>query len=316
MTLVGEVKTKEDEIISRGQLINLQELLEPYEGKLSSTVLRGESGSDAADLLDFLFGREVEKELLIDFLNDLLVGEHIITDIQFLNNEQQPEVKTERGIIYDIYCVTDTGERIIVEMQNREQPYFKDRALFYLSRAITQQAKKGIWDFQLDAVYGVFFMNFVMDKDMPAKIRTDIILSDRDTGKLFNNKFRQIFIELPNFSKEEDECENDFERWIYILKHMDTLDRMPFKARKAVFERLEKLASKANMTQEERAQYEEEWKIYNDYFNTLDFAEQKGRREGRQEVLIETARKFKEMGFTTEMIAKGTGLSKEEIEKL
>ena len=76
----------------------------------------------------FLFGREVEKELLIDFLNDLLVGEHVITDIRFLNNEQPPEVKTERGLIYDIYCVTDTGERIIVEMQNREQPYFKDRA--------------------------------------------------------------------------------------------------------------------------------------------------------------------------------------------
>ena len=68
-------------------------------------------------------------------------------------------------------------------------------------------------------------MNFVMDKDMPSKIRTDIVLSDRDTGKLFSNKFRQIFIELPNFNKEEDECENDFERWIYILKHMDTLDR-------------------------------------------------------------------------------------------
>ena len=120
----------------------------------------------------FLFGREVEKELLIDFLNDLLVGEHVITDIRFLNNEQPPEVKTERGLIYDIYCVTDTGERIIVEMQNREQPYFKDRALFYLSRAITQQAKRGVWNFQLDAVYGVFFMNFVMDKDMPSKIRT------------------------------------------------------------------------------------------------------------------------------------------------
>ena len=62
-------------------------------------------------------------------------------------------------------------------------------------------------------------MNFVMDKDIPSKIRTDVILSDRDTGKLFNSKFRQIFIELPNFNKEEDECENDFERWIYILKH-------------------------------------------------------------------------------------------------
>ena len=260
----------------------------------------------------FLFGREVEKELLTDFLNDLLVGEHVITDIQFLNNEQQPEVKTERGLIYDIYCRTNTGEHIIVEMQNREQPYFKDRALFYLSRAITQQARKGIWNFQLDAVYGVFFMNFVMDKDIPSKIRTDVILSDRDTGKLFNSKFRQIFIELPNFNKEEDECENDFERWIYILKHMDTLDRMPFKARKAVFERLEKLASKANMTQEERMQYEEEWKVYNDYFNTLDFAEQKGIQKG----IRETARKLKELGVDNDIIIKSTGISKEEIEKL
>ena len=292
----------------------------------------------------FLFGREVEKELLIDFLNDLLVGEHVITDIQFLNNEQQPEVKTERGIIYDIYCVTDTGERIIVEMQNREQPYFKDRALFYLSRAITQQAKKGIWDFQLDAVYGVFFMNFVMNKDIPAKIRTDVVLADRDTGKVFNGKFRQIFIELPNFNKEEDECSTDFERWIYILKHMDTLDRMPFKARKAVFERLEKMASKANMTQEERAQYEEEWKFYNDYFNTLDFAQKKGLEEGRKkgleegleegkkegrkegrkedkeegmlEARIETARKLKELGVATEAIASATGFSPDEIESL
>ena len=264
----------------------------------------------------FLFGREVEKELLIDFLNDLLVGEHVITDIRFLNNEQPPEVKTERGLIYDIYCVTDTGERIIVEMQNREQPYFKDRALFYLSRAITQQARKGIWNFQLDAVYGVFFMNFVMDKDIPSKIRTDVVLSDRDTGKLFNSKFRQIFIELPNFNKEEDECENDFERWIYILKHMDTLDRMPFKARKAVFERLEKLASKANMTQEERMQYEEEWKVYNDYFNTLDFAEQKGMQKGIQKGIRETARKLKELGVDDDIIIKSTGISKEEIEKL
>ncbi len=275
----------------------------------------------------FLFGREVEKELLIDFLNDLLVGEHVITDIQFLNNEQQPEAKTQRGIIYDIYCMTDTGERIIVEMQNREQPYFKDRALFYLARAVTQQAVKGPWDFRLDAVYGVFFMNFVMDKDMPAKVRTDVVLSDRDTGEVFNGKFRQIFIELPNFRKEEDECETDFERWIYILKHMDTLDRLPFKARKAVFERLEQLASKANMTPQERAQYEEEWKNYNDYFNTLDYAEQKGRKKGIEEgiqigeekgrkALLDAARELKKRGITNDVIVTSMKLSPEEVENL
>ena len=60
----------------------------------------------------FLFGREVEKELLIDFLNDLLSGEHVITDIQFLNNEQQPEVKNRTGdylryLLYDWHRWTD-----------------------------------------------------------------------------------------------------------------------------------------------------------------------------------------------------------------
>ena len=154
-------------------------------------------------------------------------------------------------------------------------------------------------------------MNFRLD-DSPGKLHTDIVLSDRDTHEVFSDKLRFIFIELPAFTKEEEECITDFERWIYILKHMDTLDRMPFKARKAVFERLEKLASKANMTQEERAQYEEEWKVYNDYFNTLDFAEKKGMQKEKEV----TARIMKSKGLSLELISECTGLTTEEIDKL
>ena len=64
-----------------------------------------------------IFGQEVSKELLIEFLNDLLEGERVITDLTFLNNEQLPEYPGDRIAIYDIYCTTDTGEKIIVEMQ-------------------------------------------------------------------------------------------------------------------------------------------------------------------------------------------------------
>ena len=158
-------------------------------------------------------------------------------------------------------------------------------------------------------------MNFRLG-DSPGKLHTDIVLSDRDTHEIFSDKLRFIFIELPAFTKEEEKCITDFERWIYILKHMDTLDRMPFKARKAVFERLEKLASKANMTQEERAQYEEEWKVYNDYFNTLDFAEKKGMQKGMQKEKEVTARIMKSKGLSLELISECTGLTTEEIEKL
>ena len=38
-----------------------------------------------------IFGQEVSKDLLIDFLNDLLVDEKSITDITFLDKEILPE---------------------------------------------------------------------------------------------------------------------------------------------------------------------------------------------------------------------------------
>lgn len=107
-----------------------------------------------------IFGQEISKDLLIDFLNDLLKGERVITDLTFLNNEQLPEWEDARALIYDIHCTTDTGEKIIVEMQNKSQAYFRERALFYLSHAVTRQGQRGDWMFDIKAVYGVFFMNF------------------------------------------------------------------------------------------------------------------------------------------------------------
>lgn len=105
---------------------------------------------------------------------------------------------------------------------------------------------------------------------------------------------------------------------------MDTPNRIPYMSREAAIERLEQWASKTNMTQEEEAQYEREWKAYNDFINTLDFARQEGLQEGRQKGLqesrqenkLETARKLKELGVVDDIIMKAIGLSKAEMEKL
>lgn len=74
-----------------------------------------------------IFGQSVTKGLLIDFLNDLLKGEKQIKDITFLDKEQMPIYDGDRGLIYAIYCTTETGEKIIVEMQNKYQDRFKER---------------------------------------------------------------------------------------------------------------------------------------------------------------------------------------------
>lgn len=283
-----------------------------------------------------LFGREVSKDLLIDFLNDLLVGERVITDLTFLNNEQLPEYQEGRGIIYDVYCTTDTGEKIIVEMQNRSQVNFKNRALFYLSKAIVNQGLCGAdWRFGVKAVYGVFFMNFLLDGE-EQKLRTDVILADRETGELFSDKLRQIFIALPLFEKDEDACENDFERWIYVLKNMETLERMPFKARKAVFEKLEDIADVGALSKHEREVYDNSLKVYRDYLVTMEAAKIEGVNEGRAVGLAEgravgiaegraegiaegikkTALRMRAKGIPVNDIAEVTGLTVDEIEAL
>ena len=278
-----------------------------------------------------IFGQEVHKELLIDFLNQRLTGERQIVDITFQNPILQPETIDDRGVIFDIHCRDDQDGWFVVEMQNGAQPYFYDRGIYYLSRAISNQGEKGKdWKFDLCPVYGVFLLNYKMG--INSKFRTDVILADRDTGRMFSDKIRQVYLELPWFTKEADECETDFERWLYLLKHMDTLERMPFKAQKAVFDKLLEVADVANLSKDERVLYDEALKRYRDYKNTIDYAEErglekglkigeeKGLAKGLEKGLVKGQRQIaanlKKQGVNIETIAQCTDLSIEEIKEL
>ena len=145
---------------------------------------------------------------------------------------------------------------------------------------------------------------------------------------MFSDKIRQVYLELPWFTKEADECETDFERWLYLLKHMDTLERMPFKAQKAVFDKLLEVADVANLSKDERVLYDEALKRYRDYKNTIDYAEERGLEKGlkigeekglvkgKAEEQRQIAANLKKQGVNIETIAQCTGLSIEEIKEL
>ena len=279
-----------------------------------------------------IFGQEINKDLLIKFLNDLLDGEHHITDLVFKDKEQQPEAADMRGIIYDIYCSTDKGEHIIVEMQNRYQPFFTDRSIYYASHDIVNQGVKGTvgdthikWDYRLAPVYTVCLLNYDVGAHTPTKFRTDIALMDMEDKTVFSDRLRFIYLMLPLFSKnEEDECENDFERWIYILKNMSTFERMPFQARNAVFKKLSEITDIAALSKDEREKYDESLKVLRDYHATLEGAVMlgeekglaKGRAEGMMQRQLDIAKMMLEDGEPMAKIMRYTGLTDEEIEKL
>jgi predicted transposase/invertase (TIGR01784 family) len=271
-----------------------------------------------------IFGQEISKPVLIAFLNALLDGERKIVDLQYLDKEQPGETIDNRSLIYDVYCKLDNDDYIIVEMQNKSQPFFKNRSIYYISRSISRQGEPGNdWVYDVKAVYIIALLNFHRD-DISKEFRTDVALMDMKHKTLFSDKMRLVYLQLPYFTKELDECETLFEKLIYVLKHMDVLQRMPWLAQDAVFQKLASIADVASLTQQERIAYDENLRIYRDniavyegqYLEGLEKGEAKGRAEGRVEALMENARRMKADGMATDLIAKYTGLSVNEIEQL
>ena len=256
-----------------------------------------------------IFGQEFSKPLLLDFLNNLLYGERIIQDLRFLDKEQTALYEGDRTIIYDIYCTTNNGEHIIVEMQNRDQPNFKKRSIYYISEAISRQGKRGAdWRYDIKAVYLIAFLNFELN-DIGPNFRTDVALMDVETRKVFSTDLRMIFLQLPMFKKKPEECDNDFDRWIYVLKNMEALTRLPWAVNKSVFERIAEIADISALSKEERIKYEKAIKQYRDTLCVMEGAERKGEQRTRAEI----SKKLFERGMAIEEIALITSLTEEEV---
>lgn len=276
-----------------------------------------------------IFGQEVSKPILIDFLNALFNGEHHITNLQFLDKEQLGETTDNRSLIYDVFCEADGGERIIVEMQYKEQSWFKERSVYYLSRAISRQGEPGKeWNYnQLKAVYVVSLLNFRMD-GISSEFRCDVGLMDLKRKVPFSDKMRLVYLQLPRFTKGVDECETLFEKLIYVLKHMEVLERMPWLAQEAVFKKLASVADVASLSKQERIAYDESLRIYRDTIAVMDYQYEegkakgvaegmaKGKAEGEDNANRNSARKMKAKGYAVDDIIEITGLTADEIEKL
>ena len=146
----------------------------------------------------------------------------------------------------------------------------------------------------------------------------------------------RYFLQLPLFKKEANECENQVERWIYLLKNMETLSRFPWAAQSAVFKKLESITNVGAMPRVERLKYDEALKKYRDTISVLEGARMEGYKEGWEigykegleigykegleigykEDTIAIARKMKAYGVAWDMIAEITGLTIDEVKDL
>ena len=270
-----------------------------------------------------LFGTEMNKDLLISFLNALFNNnENEILDIQYLNSENLGEGYADRRSVFDVYCRTQDGSRFIVEMQKAEQEYFKDRSVYYATTPIRQQAVRGKWDYHLENVYTIGILNFVFpDGEYPAdSYRHEIKLKDVEDNHVFYDKLTFVYLEMPKFNKTEDELETMFDKWMFVLQNLYRLLERPKALQDRIFKKLFEQAEIARYSEAERWEYEESRKVFWDNYSVMKTAIKKslaegfakgreegreeGRAEGREEEKLNTARKMKADGMTVELIEK------------
>ncbi len=266
-----------------------------------------------------LFGTEMNKDLLISFLNALLVGkEKPITDIHYLNTEHLGEYAGKRSSIFDVYCQAEDGSHFIVEMQKGQQYYFKDRTVYYAASVIREQAPKGVWDYRLQDVYAVSILNFILpESNFPDdSYRNEVVLMDKEYKQVFYDKLTFVYLEMPKFKKKEDELCNLFEKWMFVLKNLYRLLERPVALQEKVFTMLFEAAEIARFSPEERYAYEESVKIFRDNTNVANFAVSEAEKKGEAKKSIEIAQRMKADGLPIDTITKYTQLSIEEIEKL
>jgi len=235
-----------------------------------------------------LFGSEPNKDLLIDFLNELLKTKEKIKDLTYKKTEHLGSTDTDRKAIFDLYCENERGEKFIVELQKVKQQFFKDRSLYYATFPIQEQAQKGDWNYELKAVYCVGILDFVFDdKDKDRLVVDEIGLISKITKKVFNDKLSFVYVQMPNFTKTEDELETHLDKWFFLLKNLHKFDRIPSKLQEKIFKKAFKIAEIAKYSAEERQKYIDSLKHYLDLKNSFETAEIEGIAKGEKKREIE-----------------------------
>ena len=266
-----------------------------------------------------LFGSEINKDLLISFLNALFRGEQHVTDITYLNSEQLGDRADARRAVFDVFCQNEKGEKFIVEMQNVYQEFFKDRTIYYSTFPIREQARRGTeWDFELKSVYtiGLLNFNFADGLDDAKRWHHEVKLMDVETKEVFYDKLTYVYVEIPKFNKKESELKTMYDKWMFVLKNLSRLMSRPAALQERIFTRFFEQAEIAKLDPNELMQYEESLSAFRDISNAIKTAEKRKLAEGIEIGIKRVAENLLRSGMPIEQVAENTGLAIEDIREL
>lgn len=278
------------------------------------------------------------KHLLISLLNALLPlkEDQKIQSIEYLAPEMVPDTPFKKDSIVDVRCFDTHNRSFIVEMQMYWTAAFKHRALFNTAKAVSRQLEAGARFQEMKPVYTLSLVNDIAFPDTPRFYHHYLPPEQTDPTQVIEG-FNMIFVELPKFAQWQKQhgsvpastinaeatiSSHTFNRlavlWCRFLTEINehTTDVDDALLAESDVRSAIDLIEQSAYTDSERLTYERYWDMVSRERTALDEAEDRGRKEGRAETVIDIARNLKHMGFPLETIIQATGLSPEDIEAL
>lgn len=286
-----------------------------------------------------LFGTEEFRGALLQFLSAVLGDDIKITDVEFHDKEILPESEEGKKIVYDVYCTMtvpsgdsslkrrhlkrmdkDKGvpHHFILEMQNIYEPPFEDRMLYYTSKIVSSQGYSG-WNYDLDPVVLMAVTDFDFSFLTPSLMQ-DFRISERTTGEVLTDKFRMLFFSLRQVPDEWEDCKNEIQRLLYLIKNMDKLDKTSKPYLEGGYEKIFEAAESNRLVAEDVVLYSQSLDRIRAYQAGIDYAAEqsmeKGIEIGREQEKVNTAKILIMMNQEDEFISQATGLTIEKIRSI
>ena len=270
-------------------------------------------------IFKIVFAEEKDHTLLISLVNamlDLHDGE-AIKEIT-LEMQEFPGAFTKKDCIVDIIGTTNAGERVLVEVQQQGDEFYRDRVEYYMSRVIENQVHTSE-KYELPRIYFLGLLDFTLFPEEPQKYIHHV--DEMCNGRKFFPKIQKIFVEIEKFFRLEEKgiTTNDSSeaaQWLRAIKVTINEEPVPEKImQNETFRRLLDSVKLINFVDNFMAEYEAGLAEG----RTEGFAQGKteghaeGRAEGELKKAREMAAKMLAKNKPIEEIMEFTELSESEI---
>lgn len=260
-----------------------------------------------------IFGNDAHKNILIEFLNEILELDSPIEDVTISNSYQAPRLKGLKETTLDIKATDKLKREFIVEMQVEKETAFVKRAVYYSSKAYSQQLQKTEKYHLLKPVIFLGILDFTIFDH--ASVLSRHLILNAETGQHDLKDLEFNFIELPKFTKSETELETTADKWIYFIQQADNLDHVPSSADTPALQEAYDIAAQHHWTQEELDIYESQGFAIGKGRNSFETARLDGEAIGEKRGKTEVARNLL-IAMNDTQIADMTGLTIEAVAEL